>query len=54
MKDYLLYVQEMMDQAITKLFLEEFQTDMPMDFCDSFSGSFSVFTGLASSHFATM
>jgi len=36
----------------TKLFLEEFQTDMPMDFCDSFSGSSSVFTGLASSHFA--
>ena len=36
----------------TKLFLEEFQTDMPMDFCDSFTGSSSVFTGLASSHFA--
>jgi len=36
----------------TKYFLEEFQDDMPMDFCDSFTGSASVFTGLTSSHFA--
>ena len=36
----------------TKYFLEEFQDDMPMDFCDSFTGSASVFTGLATSHFA--
>ena len=36
----------------TKLFLEEFQTDMPMDFCNDFTGSASVFTGLATSHFA--
>ena len=35
----------------TKLFLEEFQTDMPMDFCDTFSGSASVFGSLGS-HFA--
>ena len=35
----------------TKLFLEEFQTDMPMDFCDTFSGSSSVFGSLGS-HFA--
>ena len=35
----------------TKMYLEEFQTDMPMDFCDSFSGSASVFTGLTSAHF---
>ena len=36
----------------TKYFLEEFQDDMPMDFCDSFTGTASVFTGLATSHFA--
>ena len=35
----------------TKLFLEEFQTDMPMDFCDTFSGSSSAFGSLGS-HFA--
>jgi len=35
----------------TKMYLEEFQADMPMDFCDSFNGSASVFTGLTSSHF---
>jgi hypothetical protein len=35
----------------TKLFLEEFQDDMPMDFCDTFSGSASVFGSLGS-HFA--
>ena len=35
----------------TKLFLEEFQDDMPMDFCDTFSGSSSVFSSLGS-HFA--
>ena len=35
----------------TKLFLEEFQTDMPMDFCDTFSGSASVF-GSLTSHFS--
>jgi len=35
----------------TKLFLEEFQTDMPMDFCNTFSGSASVFGSLGS-HFA--
>jgi len=35
----------------TKLFLEEFQTDMPMDFCDTFSGSASVFGSLGT-HFA--
>ena len=35
----------------TKLFLEEFQDDMPMDFCDSFSGSASVFSSLTS-HFS--
>ena len=35
----------------TKLFLEEFQDDMPMDFCDTFSGSSSVFGSLGS-HFA--
>jgi len=35
----------------TKYFLEEFQTDMPMDFCDTFSGSSSVFGSLGS-HFA--
>jgi len=35
----------------TKLYLEEFQVDMPMDFCDSFTGSASVFTGLTSAHF---
>lgn len=33
-----------------KLFLERFQTDMDMDFCDEFTGSAGVFT--ASSHFA--
>ena len=36
----------------TKYFLEEFQDDMPMDFCDSFTGTASVFTGLATSHFS--
>jgi hypothetical protein len=36
----------------TKYFLEEFQDDMPMDFCDSFTGTASVFTGLTTSHFA--
>ncbi len=36
----------------TKLFLEEFQSNMPMDFCDSFDGAASVFTGLTSSHFS--
>jgi len=35
----------------TKLFLEEFQDDMPMDFCDTFSGSSSAFGSLGS-HFA--
>ena len=35
----------------TKLFLEEFQDDMPMDFCNTFSGSASVFGSLGS-HFA--
>ena len=35
----------------TKLFLEEFQDDMPMDFCDTFSGSASVF-GSLTSHFS--
>ena len=35
----------------TKLFLEEFQDDMPMDFCDTFSGSSSVF-GSLTSHFS--
>tara|TARA_R100000353_G_scaffold30128_2_gene24846 strand:- start:5973 stop:8210 length:2238 start_codon:yes stop_codon:yes gene_type:complete len=35
----------------TKLFFEEFQVDMPMDFCDSFSGSSSVFSSLGS-HFS--
>ena len=35
----------------TKLFLEEFQADMPMDFCDTFSGSGSAFGSLGS-HFA--
>jgi len=35
----------------TKLFLEEFQTDMPMDFCNTFSGSASVF-GSLTSHFS--
>jgi len=35
----------------TKFFLEEFQTDMPMDFCNTFSGSASVFGSLGS-HFA--
>ena len=35
----------------TKLYLEEFLNTMPMDFCDSFSGSASVFTGLTSAHF---
>ena len=35
----------------TKLFLEEFQDDMPMDFCNTFSGSSSVFGSLGS-HFA--
>jgi len=34
-----------------KLFLEEFQVDMPMDFCDEFSASSSVFSGLTS-HFS--
>jgi len=36
----------------TKYFLEEFQDDMPMDFCDSFTGTASVFAGLTTSHFA--
>ena len=35
----------------TKLFLEEFQVTMPMDFCDTFSGSSSVF-GSLTSHFS--
>ena len=35
----------------TKLFLEEFQDDMPMDFCNTFSGSASVF-GSLTSHFS--
>ena len=35
----------------TKLFLEEFQDDMPMDFCNTFSGSSSVFGSLGS-HFS--
>jgi len=35
----------------TKLFLEEFQVDMPMDFCNVFSASNSVFGSLGS-HFA--
>ena len=35
----------------TKLFLEEFQVDMPMDFCDTFTGSASVFGSLGS-HFS--
>ena len=35
----------------SKYFLEEFQDDMPMDFCDSFSGSSSAFGSLGS-HFA--
>ena len=35
----------------TKLFLEEFQDDIPMDFCDTFSGSSSVF-GSLTSHFS--
>ena len=35
----------------TKLFLEEFQDDMPMDFCNTFSGSSSVF-GSLTSHFS--
>ena len=35
----------------TELFLEEFQDDMPMDFCDTFSGSSSVF-GSLTSHFS--
>ena len=34
-----------------KLFLEEFQVDMPMDFCDEFSATSSVFSGLTS-HFS--
>ena len=34
----------------TKLFLEQFNTDMKMDFCDSFSGSSGVFS--VSSHFS--
>ena len=34
-----------------KLFLEEFQVDMPMDFCDSFTGTASVFSSLTS-HFS--
>ncbi len=34
-----------------KLFLEEFQVDMPMDFCDEFSATASVFSGLTS-HFS--
>lgn len=33
-----------------KLFLEQFKTDMRMDFCDSFTGTAGVFT--VSSHFA--
>ncbi len=35
----------------TKLFLEEFQVDMPMDFCNQFSASNSVF-GSLTSHFS--
>jgi len=35
----------------TKLFLEEFQVAMPMDFCDEFSASNSVF-GSLTSHFS--
>jgi len=35
----------------TKLFLEEFQVDMPMDFCNVFSASSSVFGSLGT-HFA--
>ena len=35
----------------TKLFLEEFQVDMPMDFCNVFSASNSVF-GSLTAHFA--
>lgn len=35
----------------TKLFLEEFQVDMPMDFCNVFSASSSVF-GSLTSHFS--
>ena len=35
----------------TKLFLEEFQVTMPMDFCDEFSASSSVF-GSLTSHFS--
>jgi len=35
----------------TKLFLEEFQVAMPMDFCDEFSASSSVF-GSLTSHFS--
>ena len=35
----------------TKLFLEEFQVTMPMDFCDTFSASSSVF-GSLTSHFS--
>ena len=38
-------------EGTTELFLEEFQTDMPMDFCDEFSGSSSVFGGALTSHF---
>ncbi len=38
-------------EGTTELFLEEFQTDMPMDFCDEFSGSSSVFSGALTSHF---
>jgi len=34
-----------------KLFLEEFQVDMPMDFCDEFSATNSVF-GSLTSHFS--
>ena len=35
----------------TKMFLEEFQVDMPMDFCDEFSATSSVF-GSLTSHFS--
>lgn len=35
----------------TKLFLEEFQVNMPMDFCDEFSATSSVF-GSLTSHFS--
>lgn len=47
-----LYVVSVRDNGsgTNKLFLERFQTDMDMDFCDEFTGSAGVFT--VSSHFA--